>query len=329
MAKTGRPPRRIAAIHALDAWADLVARFPGIAALKTVMTTGNASRAEIDKALESACNEMIGQPDGAATVPSREVGPEAEPDTIATALQTAIRDRLTLRRLGIAIMAAADEADQLVAALKDRLWAAIVTRPVVPGHVAATADALLGAGLITPVSRGISASQLARIAAILNENGPGPGSAPAASPRRPAPPVAWRANNAWTGLPREIPGYRLTTRPVSAQDDGLKALIDAGLPPFSALAAFDLPLKLAALKAATTNSARAAECWKLLEKWLRENRVAGSFDDGISIRRRRSWVFLFSLTEGFNQGVADFDKVQFASPWAANQVVVAERVKRD
>lgn len=324
MTKDGRPQRRIAAIHALDAWSDLTARFPQVAALQMAMTTSNVPKAHLEAVLEAACEEIAAQPDRIKVVVEA-AGSEDQVLTLALALQAAVQDVSLLRRLSASIAAATDHAETSVATLKDMMWAAVVKRPPIDAHVAATADALLAAGLTTPVSRGISVSQLGRIAAILNEGAGGCRSVPATKAVKPPVSVAWRPDNAWATLTRELPGYRLSTRAVSSQDASLCAVVDAGLPPYTDLAKFDLPLPLAAFDAVATNGARAKQCWKLIEKWLRDNHVDGSFDEGVGIRRKKSWVFLFSLVHEFNAGVKEFDAVQFASPWEANKVIKATR----
>lgn len=324
--KDGRPQRRIAAIHALDAWSDLTARSPQVAALQIAMTTWNVPKADLDAALEAACGEIAAQPDRIKALADAD-GSEDNVLTLGLALQTAVQDVSLLRRLSASIAAATDHAETSATRLKDMMWAAVVKRPPIDAHVAATADALLAAGLTTPVSRGISVSQLERIAAILNEGTGGGRSVPTTKAVKPPVSVAWRPDNAWATLTPELPGYRLSTRAVSSTDAGLRALVDAGLPPYTDLEKFDLPLALAAFDAATTNGARAKQCWKLIEKWLLENHVSGSFDDGVGMRRRKSWVFLFSLVHQFNEGVKEFDAVQFASPWEANKVIMATRQK--
>lgn len=326
MTKDGRPQRRIAAIHALDASSDLTARFPQVAALQMAMTTENLPKAQLDEALEAACEEIAAQPERIKAVADAD-GSQDGLLTIALTLQAAVQDVSLLRHLSASIAAATDRAETSVAMLKDIMWAAVVKRPPIDAHVAATADALLAAGLTTPVSRGISVSQLERIAAILSEGAAGRRLVPTTKAVKSPVSVAWRPDNAWATLTREIPGYHYVTRTVSSQDAGLRALVDAGLPPYTDLAKFDLPLPLAAFDAAATNGARAKQCWKLIEKWLRDNHVDGSFDEGVGIRRKKSWVFLFSLVHEFNAGVKEFDAVQFASPWEANKVIMATRQK--
>lgn len=322
MPKDGRPHQKLAAIHVLSALADLSQRFPSVAALQRAMMVENVSRDDIEEALKAACEEISDQA-GRVRLNIDKSSPEAELLSLAHALQAAIQDASLLRHLSTVISTASDHAETSVATIKNLIWAAVVRRPSIPAHVQMTAEALTAAGLTTSVSRGISASQLDRIAAILNEDRALPQAMPSGES---SVSLAWQANNPWVTLDRDFEGYRFQSRPVSASEHGLLAVLDVGLPPFKDLADFNLPLPMTAFNEATTNGAKASQCWKLIEKWLREHNVRGSFDEGTAIRRKRAWVFLFSLIYGFNAGERQFDKVQFPSPWEADKVVVAERI---
>ena len=224
--------------------------------------------------------------------------PDGEADellALGSAFQAATQDVTMLRRLAASIAQATDHAETSVATLKDMMWTAMVKRPRIDGHVVATANGLLAAGLTMPVSRGITQSQLERVAAIFNERPKGRRPAPSTKAVTQRVSLAWQPDNAWGNLPREIPGYDLSTMEASSREAGLLAMLDAGLPPFCDLEKFDSPMDLAAFNAATTNSARANECWALINKWLRVHNVEGSSDEGVRIRREKSWVFLFSI----------------------------------
>lgn len=324
VAKDGRPQRRMAAIHALGAQTDLAERFPQVVSMIRAVLTENLTRTQLEAAFEAAVDEVSKQPDRISAIID-DTGLEAGLLTLTYALQAAMQDLSLLRRLVASIAGTVNLAEVHVANLKDLLWDATVQRPAIDSHVVATANALLAAGLTTTVSRRISVSQVDRIAAILSEDTVARQSLIPAKIGTSLSSVAWRTDNPWTKIIQDIPGYQLSTRTVSNNDTGSKALVDAGLPPYADLKQFGLSFALQAFEAATTNGARATQCWKLLQQWLRDNNVAGSRDEGVAIRRKTSWVFLFSLVYRFNEAERQFNKVQFPSPLDPNEVIVATR----
>ena len=327
MSRDGRPPRRLAAIHSLDAWLELTAMLPKVASLREAMTSENISRSKFEERLEDALREISAQQDRInSAFPDHATG-EAGLLSLTRAYQVACRDAAALDRLGAAVREASTVAEQSIQTLKNLIWAATIERPKLDSHVALTAKALVAAGLTTPVSRAISRDQLERIAEILGEEASH--TAQTAVQKKPRMPVSvvWSSDNCWASLPKEIPGYRLSFRDVSPSEVGLAAVIRAGLPPYAELEEFESGLKFAAFKAAKTDSTRTQECWNVLRTWMRANNVSDAFEPGIEHIRKKSWVLLFSLNGKFSAEGPLYDQVRLPSPWNRNQVVIADRIE--
>jgi len=200
---------------------------------------------------------------------------------------------------------------------------ALTPSPLDAHATGCAARVLKAAGLTSPISRAITDSQLERMAAILKEQSIDDTPAPSI-PHPPCPVnLDWKPGNPWMSMPSEIPGYNLKERFVTPQEQGLAAVICLGLPPVANLAEFG---PVAAFQSANTNQAKRRECWKLLEQWLRANKVRG-WDGPVTMKmREQAWVFMFAVKYGFVQDVAEFRKVRFPSPWHLNAVIEAERV---
>jgi len=276
---------------------------------------------------DDACGEILGAP--AAKHPTSEPGNSREERLLSAAktYQAVSHHLAMMQQVRSLVEKACSEAESSVQHWKDAMLAEALMPSPLDAHAIETAVRLLKAtGLTTTISRRITASQVERIAAIVSEVAINIGPAPSgSSPQHPIE-VKWSAGNPWVSMPTSIPGYRLTERPVTPHEAGLAAVFATGLPPSTDLANFAVNLSHTAFQVANTNHAKVRECWSLLDKWLKANKVIGCWDPATTHLRKRAWVFMFAVQGGFINGIADFEKIRFPSPWQANTVIEAQRI---
>lgn len=328
--REGRPLRSIESIHALGAWSAICRNFRPLVDLEAKVQTGNLTPSELRTLFDDACSEMLSAP--FLQMHPSEPGKSRE-ERLRSAAENfqAISHHLAIMlQLKTSVETAWTQAEALLQHWKNEMLALAVTPPVHDAHALGTAARVLkAAGLTCPISRSITESQLERIGAILKEQAIN--NAPPPSISHPPCPVIvdWKPDNAWVSMRKDIPGYELKERLVTPQEQGLAAVIELGLPPFTDLSRFDLATEFAAFQAAGTNHARRRECWKLLKQWMNVNKVAG-WNGPITMKmREQAWVFMFAVQYGFTQDVAEFRHVRFPSPWTRNAVIVAERACHD
>ena len=187
--------------------------------------------------------------------------------------------------------------------------------PKVPTYTEALLDELLSAGL----TNGITAPQRKAIVGILADPDFGKARNGMATPVVSAAPQPLLAAS-WLNLPDPVPGFAFQREKVS-QNALHRAVIDAGLPPAKSIDFFvaDGSFELANLE---DDRAKANFAWRSMKAWLERT---GAKDARLDMHRRHAWTFLMGHVHGFLIGVGTIDKVMFASPWNANEVILARR----
>lgn len=207
---------------------------------------------------------------------------------------------------------------QQAKALLDLIVAASQS-PKVPTYTQALLDELLAAGL----TNGITAPQRKAIAGILGDPDFGKARRGVATPVVSAAPQPLPAAS-WSNLPDPVHGFTFQREKVY-QNALHRAVIDAGLPPAKSIDFFvtDGSVELANLE---DDRAKANFAWRSMKAWLEQ---VGASDARLDMHRKQAWTFLMGHVHGFLAGVGTIDKVMFASPWSANEVISARRIPEE
>lgn len=188
--------------------------------------------------------------------------------------------------------------------------------PKVPTYTEALLDELLAAGL----TNGITAPQRKALAGILGDPDFGKARRGVATPAVSAAPRPLLATS-WSNLPDPVSGFTFQRDKVY-QNALHRAVIEAGLPPAKSIDFFvaDGAFNLANLE---DDCAKANFAWRSMKAWLEQTGVS---DARLHMHRKHAWTFLMGHVHGFLAGVSTIDKVMFASPWVANEVILAKRI---
>jgi hypothetical protein len=189
-----------------------------------------------------------------------------------------------------------------------------------PAYVDAFVDQLHEAGFTSAIRRGLSREQMDDIREILGK--PKKERKPAGSRQKSArfdiPPPT---QSLWTALMDPIPGYTFKRRPADRGNPEEAAIVAAGLPPMTTLDGYK-PGAAVELARIATNREKAKFTWDTVATWLTVHAPA---DDATRFARRLAWTFLLGHVHGFLADVKGLDDVGFASPWQANQIIIASR----
>jgi hypothetical protein len=226
-------------------------------------------------------------------------------------------------RMSANVAAVRTAAEQMANAVKSKQATALLDlivaasrSPKVPTYVQKLMEELLAAGL----TNDLNAAHRRAIAEIINDPNFGKGGKVA------APPVATAIAQpiiaaSWASLPDPVPGFTFVREKVH-QNVLNRAVIDAGLPPATSVDFFAPggSLELANIEG---DRAKANFAWRSMKAWLEQT---GASDARLDMHRKHAWTFLMGHVHGFLAGVATIDKVIFASPWDAHEVIFARRV---
>lgn len=200
----------------------------------------------------------------------------------------------------------------------------IVLATTRPAKISTYAENLLDLMLANGLTKnGTTSGQIRAILAILADQNFGKGdnrTTSHATPARPHPVVA----APWIDLPNPVPGFVFTPEKVN-QNVYNRAVLDAGLPPATHIDFF-FPRGALVLANAESNSDRANFAWRAMKDWLTSK---AANDLRLDQHRKPAWTFLLGHVHGFLEGVPKLYKVSFASPYASNEVIHAQRVTDD
>jgi len=325
--KEGRPPRIIESIHALNAWNELCRKYPRLAEIERRVLEGNLTLDQAQTLFDDACADMLSWSPLYPLPSARGTSREQRLLSAAQHFQVASSRLAMARQLKGAADRACSEMEIAAQDYRDELLALALAPPPPEAYAISMAVRLLKAVCLTSaISRQLTDTQFAQFASILksvpDEDATDPPSPALSTPVS----IRWTANNAWVSMPKVIPGYRFTERPLSDFEPNLGVVYSIGLPPSNDLADFGLDGMHAAFKAARTPHAKRRECWSLLSHWLRANRIEG-WDKPVTMKiREQTWVFMFAVQYGFTAGLSEFRTARFPSPWQEDAVICAERV---
>lgn len=314
-----RPPEADRALERLKAGTTLDRMTPALTALRMAIRNNDSALDEhgaealvcdlLDD-LQTAENDsaaMTALADAAAADP-------AAAAMIAYAEAGRISANVAAVRTAAEQMANAAKSKQAMALLD--LIVAASRSPKVPTYVQKLMEELLAAGL----TNDLNAAQRKAIAQIINDPNFGKGRKVAAAPVAAAIPQPVVAVS-WASLPDPVPGFAFVREKVHRNVLN-RAVVDAGLPPATSIDFF-VPggsLELANIEG---DRAKANFAWRSMKAWLEQ---IGASDARLDMHRKHAWTFLMGHVHGFLAGVATIDKVIFASPWDAHEVIFARRV---
>lgn len=317
-----RPPEADRALERLKASATLDRVTPALTALRMAIRNTDTALDE-DGAEALVCelldNLQIAEDDPAAMAALADA---ATADPAAAAMIAYAK----VGRISANVAAVRTAAEQMANAAKGKQATALLDlivaasrSPKVPTYVQRLLDELLAAGL----TNDLNAAQRKAIAEIINDPNFGKRKMVAAAPVAAAIPQPIIAAP-WASLPDPVPGF-MFVREKAHQNVLNRAVIDAGLPPATSIDFF-VPGGAFHLANLEDNSTRANFAWRSMKAWLEQTVTS---DARLDMHRRRAWTFLMGHVHGFLAGVAKIDKVMFASPWDANEVIFARRVSEE
>lgn len=320
--KDGRPPRSLEAWRSLHAMDELERRFPEVIAFIEVLGTQNVDPKHVNATLNHALDGVkAGHNRTRENLPDKPTLAERWLHA-ASEVERLNQDREALAALAATVNAELAAVSALLATAETRLCEVALQREPIDQHVQAVVKKLVAAGLTAKTSRGIGAGQVSQIKAILNADEPASSPTPTKFHRQTAEvALAWKADNPWTTILRDVPGYRIKPRP----DADIAVVRRCGLPPVSDLEDFGYPALFGAFEAATDPNAKDRACRRLCAKWVADH-IASDFGPKVDDMRQRVWAFLFGVRYGYARDVNELARVAPPSPWKKDEQLLAERI---
>lgn len=327
--RDGRPPRSLAAWRALEAHEELEARFPAVVALADMFATRNVDPENIAAALAEALAEVTkGRNRTRSELPRKPSAAERQLYA-ATEVERLSQDRQALVALNAAITAKLKMVSLQLKEAKEELHLAALADDPADRFERELVGKLRAAGVTDIHARTMGVDQVCLVRDFIN------GTLPSRfrgrfqlAREREEDALAWSADNPWTKLLADTPGFRLKSYPMPPSTADQHGLRRCGLPPFGSLEEFGYEPLFRRFEAANTPRFQRKTCWDVCEKWIAQHIIEHPGPDEVAATREEAWSFLFGVRYGFAYEVVGFDGVPLPSPWSPDEYLIANRIIR-